>query len=102
MENKKINENLSSNTKELFQLRTHNNTLLTKIKKLKHCQKTELSNEDLDGRILENEEENQRLRNLNQELEKQIKNLKEDKKSQDKKFKIQSKNNLLEKNIVQI
>ena len=55
-ENKKINDNLASNTEELFQLRIHNKTLLTKIKKLKHSRKTELSNEDLEGRILEKEE----------------------------------------------
>ena len=50
-----------------------------KIKKLKHSRKTELPNEDLKGRILKKEEENQPLRNLNQELEEQIKKLKENK-----------------------
>ena len=86
MEIKKINDNLASNTEELFQLRIHNKTLLTKIKKLKHSRKIELSNEDLEGRILEKEEENLRIRNLNQELEEQIEKLKEDKKSQDERF----------------
>ena len=80
-ENKKISYNLASNTEELFWLRIHNKTLLTEIKKLNNSQKTEISNEDLEGRILEKEEENQHLRNLNQELEVQIENLKEDKRS---------------------
>ena len=55
LENKKINDNLASNTEELFWLWIHNKTLLTKIKNLKHSRKTELSNEDLEGRILEKE-----------------------------------------------
>ena len=99
----KINDNLASNTEELFRLRIHNKTLLMKIKKLKHSRKIELSNEDLEGRILEKEEENQHLRNLNQELEEQIEKLKEDKMSQDNRFeKIQSNNNLLENKVAQI
>ena len=74
-----------------------------KIKKVKHSRKKEQSNEDLEGRVLENKEENQCLKSLNKELEKQIKNLKEDKKSQDERFeKIQSKNNLLENKIAKI
>ena len=40
-----INGKLASNTEELFQLRIHNKTLLTKIKKLKNSRKMELSNE---------------------------------------------------------
>ena len=46
---------------------------------MKHSRKKEQSNKDLKGIVLENQEENQRLKNLNQELEKQIKKLKEDK-----------------------
>ena len=57
----KINGKLGSNTEELFQLRIHNKTLLTKIKKLKNSQKMELSNENLKGRILKQQEENHRL-----------------------------------------
>jgi len=54
-------------------------------------------NEDIEGKVLEKQEENQCLLNLNQELEKEIEKLKEDKKSQDERFeKIQSKNNLQE------
>ena len=53
LEIKRINNNLASNTEELFRLRIHNKTLLTKIKKLKHRRNTKPSNEDLEGRILE-------------------------------------------------
>ena len=99
----KINKVLSSNTEELSWLRNPNKTLITNIKKLKHSRKKEQSNEDLEGRVLENQEKNQRLKNLNQELKKQIKKLKEDKKLQDERFeKIHSKNNLLENKIAQI
>ena len=87
---------LSSNTKEIFRLRNHNKTLITKIKKLKYS-KREHSGEDLEGRILEKQEENQCLNNCNQELENQIKKLEIEKKSQDERIeKIQSHNNLLE------
>ena len=75
----KINGKLASNTKELFRLRIHNKKLLTKIKKLKNSRRMELSNEDLEGRILKQQEENHHLRNLNQKIEQQIKNFKEDK-----------------------
>ena len=68
----KINGKLASNTKELFRLRIHNKTLLTKMKKLKNSQKMELSHEDLEGRMLKQQEENHHLRSLNQELEEQI------------------------------
>ena len=104
LENKKINDNLASNTEELIQLRIHNKTLLTKIKKMKHSWKTEPSNEDLEGRILEKEEKLQLVRILNnEELDEQIEKLKEDKKSQDSRFeKIQSNNNLLGNKVVQI
>ena len=74
-----------------------------KIKKLKSTKKAYNSNEDIEGKFLKKQEENQCLLNLNQELEKEIKKLKEDKKSQYERFeKIQSKNNLLENKIVQI
>ena len=46
----------------------------------------ELSSEDLEGRILKQQEENHHLRNLNQELGEQIKKWKEDKQSQDETF----------------
>ena len=71
----KVNNVLSSNTEEIFWLRNHNKTLITKIKKLKHSSKREHSGEDLEGRTLEKLEENQCLKNHNQELENQIKKL---------------------------
>ena len=61
------------------------------------------SDEDLEGRILKQQEENHLLRNLNQELEEQVKMLKNDKQSQDERFeKIQNNNNLLGNKLVQI
>ena len=57
-----------------------------KIKKLKNSRKMELSNEDLEERIIKQQEENHRLRNLNQELEEQINKLKDNKQSQDERF----------------
>ena len=42
LEIKKINDNLASNTEELFRLRIHNKTLLMKIKRLKHGRKHKL------------------------------------------------------------
>ena len=99
----KVNNTLISNIEEIYRLRNHNKILITKIKKLKHSRKKEQTNEYLKGRVLENQGENQCLKNLNQELEKQIKNLKEEKNSQDERFeKIQSKNNILENKIAQI
>ena len=55
---RKINNILTSTTEEVFQLRNHNKTLVTKIKKLKNSRKTEHSNEDFKGKILEKQEEN--------------------------------------------
>ena len=82
----KNNNTLTSKTKEVFRLRNHNKTLVTRIKKLKNSQKVEHSNEDFEGKILEKQEENHSLRNLNQEPEQQIKELKEDKMSQVERF----------------
>ena len=94
---------LSSNTEEIFRLRNHNKTLITKIKKLKHSNNREHFSEDLEGRTLEKLEENQCLKNCNQELENQIKKLEIDKKSQDEIFKkIQNHNNLQENQEAQI
>ena len=41
-----------------------------KIKKLKSTKKADNSNEDIEGKFLEKQEQNQCLLNLNQELEK--------------------------------
>ena len=86
LEMKKINNVLSSNAEEIFHLRNHNKTLITKIKKPKHRSKREHSSEYLKGRILEKHAENQCQKNLIQELEKQIKKLENDKKLQDERF----------------
>ena len=99
MEITKVYSTLTSKTEETYRLRNHNKLLVTKIKKLNSTKKTDNSNEDIEGKVLEKQEENQFLLNLNQELEK----LKEDKKSQDERFeKIQIKNNLLDNKIAQI
>ena len=90
---------LSSNTEELFQLRNHSKILVTKIKKLKNIQKTEQSNEDIEEKLLEKQEENCHLKTHNQDLKEHIKKLKDDEKSQEETFKkIQNDNKLLETN----
>ena len=42
----KSNKTISDNSKEIFRLRNHNTTLITKIKKLKNSSKKENSGED--------------------------------------------------------
>ena len=54
----KVKKVLSSNTEEIFRLRNHNKTSIGKIKKLKNSSKREHSSEDLEGKILEKQEEN--------------------------------------------
>ena len=103
MEITKFFNTLISNTEEIYRLRNHNKILVTKIKKLKSTKKADNSKEDIEGKVLEKQEENQCLLNLNQELEKQVKKLKEDKKSQGERFKkFRSKNNILKNKIAQI
>ena len=53
LEPTKVNKVLSSNSEEIFILRNHNKTLVTKIKKLKSSRKTEKSTEDIEGKILD-------------------------------------------------
>ena len=77
------NKIISNNSEEIFRLRNHNKTLITKIKKLKNNSKREQSSEDLEGKLLEKQEENQFLNNSNQELHNQIKELEIEKKSQE-------------------
>ena len=77
----KVYNTLTSNTEEIYRLRNHNKLLVTKIKKLKSTKKVDNSNEDIEGKVLEKQEEYQCLLNINQELEKEIEKLKEDKKS---------------------
>ena len=76
----KSNKIISNNSEEIFRLRNHNKTLITKIKKLKNNSKREQSGEDLKGKLLEKQEENQCLNNSNQELHNQIKELEIEKK----------------------
>ena len=99
----KSNNTLTSKTEQVFRLKNHYQTLVTKIKKLKRIRKLEQVNEDFEGKIIKKQEENHCLRNLNQQLEEQIKELKEDKKSQVERFeKIQSNNTLSENKLEQI
>ena len=53
MEITKVNNTLTSNTEEIYRLRNHNKVLVTKIKKLKSTKK-----EDIEGKFLEKQEEN--------------------------------------------
>ena len=85
--NAKSNKTISHNSKEIFRFRNHNKTLITKMKKLKNSSKREHSGEDLQGKILEKQEENQCLNNPNQELHNQIKELEIEKKSQEERIK---------------
>ena len=99
----KFNKVLSSNTEEICRLRNHNKTLITKIKKLKNSSKREHSEEDLEGKILEKQEENHFLNNRNQELQNQIKELEIEKMLQDERIeKIQNHKKLLENQEAQI
>ena len=52
----KINNTLSGNTEEVFQLRNHNKILVTKLKNLKSIQKSERINEDVEVKIFEKQE----------------------------------------------
>ena len=54
----KSNKIISNNSEEIFRLRNHNKTLITKIKKLKNSSKREHFGEDFEGKILEKQEEN--------------------------------------------
>ena len=70
---------------------------------MKNSSKREHSGEDLEGKILEKQEENQFLNNRNQELHNQIKELEIEKMSQDERIeKIQNHNKLLENQEAQI
>ena len=70
---------------------------------MKNSSTREHSGEDLEGKILEKQEENQYLNNRNQVLQNQIKELEIEKKSQEARIKkIQNHNNLLENQEAQI
>ena len=83
----KSNKTIFDNFEEIFRLRNHNKTMITKIKKLKNSSKREHFGEDLKGKILEKQEENQFLNNRRQELQNQIKELEIKKMSQDERIK---------------
>ena len=54
----KSNKTILNRSEEIFRLRNHNKTLITKIKKLKNSSKKEHSGEDFEIKILEKKEEN--------------------------------------------
>ena len=79
----KVYNTLTSNTGEIYRLRNHNKILVTKIKKLKStCKKESNSNKDIEGKVLEKQEENESLININKELKEQLKKHKDAEKKQ--------------------
>ena len=64
----KSNKTLSNNSEEIFRFRNHNKTLVTKIKKLKNSRKTEQSTKDIEGKLLDKQEENICIRSHNKDL----------------------------------
>ena len=99
----KSNKIISNNSEEIFRLRNHNKTLITKIKKSKNNNKREQSGDDLEGKSLEKQEENQCVNNSNQEPHNQIKELEIKEKSQEEGIeKIQNHNNLIDNQEAQI
>ena len=100
MEITKVNNTLISSIEEIYRLRNHNKLLVTKIKKLKSTKKADNSNEEIEGKVLEKQEENQCLLNLNKELKEQIKKFKYKEKMQEEIIKkIKSENKKLEKKV---
>ena len=83
MEITKVNNTLTSTSEEIYRLRNHNKILVTKIKKLKSTKKIDKSNEDIEGKVLEKQEENQCLLNLIKELKEQLKKRKDEEKTQE-------------------
>ena len=79
----KFNNTLTSNTEEIYRLRNHNKILVTKIKKLKSTKNADKSNEYIEEKIIENQEENQWLLNINKELKEQLKKYKDEEKTQE-------------------
>ena len=77
----KSNKTLSNKSEEIFRLRNHNKTLVTKIKKLKNSRKTDQSTEDIEGKLLDKQEENSCIRSHNKDLKEQLKKFEDDKKT---------------------
>ena len=71
---------LSSNFEEIFRLRNHNKTLVTKIKKLKSSRKIDQST-DIEGKLLDKQEENRSIRRHNEDLKEQLKKSEDHRKS---------------------
>ena len=68
-----------------------------RIKNLKSTKKEDNSNDDIEGKVLEKQEENKCLINLNKELKEQLKKRKDEEKTQEEIIKkIQSENKQLE------
>ena len=78
----KVNNMLSSNTKEIFRLRNHNKTLVTNMQKLKNSRKTEQSTKDIEGKLLDKQEENNCIRSHKKYLKEQLKKYEYDRKMQ--------------------
>ena len=76
-----VNKVLSIHSEEIFRLGNHNKTLVTKIKKLKSSQKTKLSTKDIEGKLLDKQEENRCIRRNNEDLKEQLKKSEDDRKS---------------------
>ena len=78
----KSNQTLSNNSEEIFRLRNHNKTLVTKIKKLKNSRKIEQSTEDIEGKILDKQDENDCIRSHNKDIKEQLQKFEDDRKVQ--------------------
>ena len=64
-------------SKKIFRLRNHKKTLVTKIK-LKNSRKIEQSTEDIEGKLLDKQEENDCIRSHNKDLKEQLKKFEDD------------------------
>ena len=78
----KVIKHDSNNSEEIFRLRNHNKTLVTKIKKLKNSRKTEQSTKYIEGKLLDKQEENDCIRSHNKDLKEQLKKSEDDRKVQ--------------------
>ena len=68
MEITTIKSTLSNNTEEIFRLKNHSKMLVTKMKKFKNSRKAEYSTKDIEGKLLNKQEENSCIRNHNEDL----------------------------------
>ena len=77
-----VKRTLSNNNEEIFRLKNHNKTLVTKIKNFENSPKEKHSTEHIEGKFLDKQEENRCIINHNEDLKEQLKNSKDDRKSQ--------------------